>query len=574
MHDGPWLKDFLVFLVAAGLIVPLFHRARIGAVLAFLVIGIAVGPHGLGSLTGDYPWIRHLTIGDRQHVTPFAELGVMFLLFIVGLELSASRLWSLRRLVVGVGGVQFALSALAIGAAVAFLSGGGTPAVVLGLCLAMSSTAIVMQLLEEQGRTVTPLGQVALSILLFQDLMVAPVLLATEVLGRGGTNLWFALGSALGQAVVAVAVLAGAGYFVLRPLFRIAGRTGSRELIMAMALLIVVVMAVATDRLGLSAALGAFLAGVLLSETEYRHQIEIDLAPVKGLLLGLFFITVGMTIDVQAAWAQIGLILALVAILLLLKTIVLLVACGAFRVALPVTAEASILLAQAGEFAFIVVALAAANGVLPAPLALLATVVAGLSMMATPVLAIVGRGLGRVLQRSADAEHSPSTDTAEMSDHVVIGGYGRVGQAIARLLTAENVPFVALDTDGRAVAEQRKLGGRVYFGDAARLEMLERVGAARARAFVVTVNAPRAAERMVAAAHRQRPDAPVLARAKDADHAARLLKLGAVGVIPEAVEASLQLGGRVLEALGLPDEAVASRLATERAHEMKRFGGA
>lgn len=568
MHNGPWLKDFLVFLIAAGLIVPLFHRARIGAVLGFLLIGVAVGPFGFGQLAGEYPWIRFLTIEDRERVVPFAELGVMFLLFMIGLELSLARLWSLRRLVLGVGGTQFALSALVIGGVAAVAGVGAAPAVVLGLCLAMSSTAIVMQLLEEQGRSATPLGQVAVSVLLFQDLMVAPVLFGTEVLGRGGSNVLAGLGSALGQAAVAVVVLTAAGYFLLRPLFRVAGRTGSRELIMAMALLIVVATATATGHFGLSAALGAFLAGVLLAETEYRHQIEIDLAPVKGLLLGLFFITVGMTIDVQMAWRQIGLILALAAALFALKTIALWIACRLFKIAPAVTAEASILLAQAGEFTFVVVALGGATGLLPPPVAQLATIVAGLSMMATPLLAAGARLLGRRLQRSDDAEHAPPADAGAMSDHVVIGGYGRVGQTIARLLQAENVPFVALDTNGRLVSEQGKLGARVYFGDAARVEFLERVGADRARAFVVTVNAPRAAERMVAAARRKRPDAPVLARAKDGDHAARLIKLGAVGVIPEAVEASLQLGGRVLEALGIPDDAVAHRLAAVRAELM------
>jgi CPA2 family monovalent cation:H+ antiporter-2 len=322
MQHGPWLKDFLVFLVAAGLIVPLFHHARIGAVLGFLLIGVVVGPYGLGRLVEDYPFIRYLTIEDRERVAPFAELGVMFLLFLIGLELSMARLWSLRRLMLGVGGLQFLLSAFLIAAVIALTGIDTAPAIVLGLCLAMSSTAIVMQLLEEQGRMATSLGQLALAILLFQDLMVAPVLFGTEMLGREGQSVLIGLGGALLQAAVAVIVIASVGYFALRPLFRIAGRTGSRELIMAMALLIVVATAAATGWFGLSVALGAFLAGLLLSETEYRHQIEIDLAPVKGLLLGLFFITVGMTIDVRAAWSQIGTILLAVAVLYALKAAV------------------------------------------------------------------------------------------------------------------------------------------------------------------------------------------------------------------------------------------------------------
>ncbi|HEY5608336.1 MAG TPA: cation:proton antiporter [Alphaproteobacteria bacterium] len=571
MQHGPWLKDFLVYLVAAGLIVPLFHRARIGAVLGFLLIGVVIGPYGLGRLADAYPWILYLTIEDRARVAPFAELGVMFLLFLVGLDLSMARLWMLRRFVLGVGGIQFAVSAFVIGTAASAVGIDNTAALVLGLCLAMSSTAVVMQLLEEQGRTGTPVGQLALAVLLFQDLMVAPVLFGTELLGRGGPIGLVGFAGALLPAVLAVVALAGAGYYLLRPLFRIAGHTGSRELIMAMALLIVVALAGVTERLGLSVALGAFLAGVLLSETEFRHQIEIDLAPVKGLLLGLFFITVGMTIDVRAAWNDIGLILVAVAVLVALKAIVAFGACAAWRIALPVGIEAALLLAQAGEFGFVVIALAGGRDLLPPYLAQFATVVIGISMVATPIGAVLARRIGQSMQSAADAAHVHAIDSCDLSDHIVIGGYGRVGQTVARLLEAENVPFVALDIDARLVAEERKRGRNVYYGDAGRSELLERVGARRARAFVVTVNAPHAAEFMVAAVRRQRPDALVIARAKDTDHAVRLLQLGAVGVIPETVEASLQLGGRVLEALGLPDEAVVQRLAAARAEALERL---
>jgi CPA2 family monovalent cation:H+ antiporter-2 len=571
MQHGPWLKDFLVFLVAAGLIVPLFHRARIGAVLGFLLIGVVVGPNGLGRLADAHPWILYLTIEDRERVAPFAELGVMFLLFLIGLELSVARLWTLRRLMLGAGGLQFVLSAFAIGVAIALAGVDTAPAIVLGLCLAMSSTAIVMQLLEEQGRMATSLGQLALAILLFQDLMVAPVLFGTEMLGREGQSVLIGLGGALLQAALAVAIITSAGYFALRPLFRIAGQTGSRELMMAMALLIVVATAATTAWFGLSAALGAFLAGLLLSETEYRHQIEIDLAPVKGLLLGLFFITVGMTIDLRAAWNQIGLILAAVALLYLLKALVIFAVCSMMRIALPAAAEAAVLLAQAGEFGFVVVALGAANGVLQPPLAQFVIVVVGIGMVATPLFANLGRRLGQRLQHARDDEHAPGFDADGLADHVVIGGFGRVGQTVARLLDAENVPYVALDIGGHLVASQRRGGRAVFYGDAGRPELLERVGGRKARAFVVTVNAPYAAERMVAAARSVQADAKVFARAKDPEHAASLLQAGAVGVIPEAVEASLQLGGRLLEALGLPEEAVVQRLAVERAAELKRL---
>jgi CPA2 family monovalent cation:H+ antiporter-2 len=571
LDHGPWLKDALVFLAAAGLVVPLFHRARIGAVLGFLCVGIAVGPYGFGRLAEDFPWVSYLTIEDRTQVEPFAELGVLFLLFLIGLELSLVRLWSLRRYVAGIGGLQFVLSALAIGAGLALLGVPGSGAIVLGLCLAMSSTAIVMQLLEEQGRSTTPVGRIALAVLLFQDLMVAPVLFGVQILARNEQNVAGPLAGALLKAVLAVVAIVAAGRYVLQPIFRFAAQTGSRELIMAITLFMVVGVAAATGAAGLSTALGAFLAGLLLSETEYRHQVEIDIAPFKGLLIGLFFITVGMTIDIGAVLADIGLVLATVVALLVVKSLILLVASRAFGVSLAVAAEVAILLAQGGEFAFVVIVLARSSGVLSGDMAQIASAVVGISMMVTPLCARGGAWLGRRLQRVDHRHHLPAEDASELQDHVVIGGYGRVGQTVGRLLTAENVPFIALDTNGELVSECRKRGERCYFGDAGRPEFLARVGAARARAFVVTVNAREAAERMAAAARQLRPDALLFARAIDAEHAIRLLRLGAVDVIPEAVEASLQLGGRVLEALGVPDEAVLRRLDELREQELARL---
>jgi CPA2 family monovalent cation:H+ antiporter-2 len=567
LDHGAWLKDTLVFLAAAGLVVPLFHRARIGAVLGFLCVGIAVGPYGFGRLAADFPWLRYLTIEDRARVEPFAELGVLFLLFLIGFELSLARLWSLRRYVLGIGAVQFLLSALVLRVGMWAMGVSTSNAIVLGLCLAMSSTAIVMQLLEEQGRSATQVGRIALAVLLFQDLMVAPVLFGVEILGRGGRDVVPALAIAVLQAAVVLAVIVGAGRYLLQPIFRSAARTGSRDLIMAITLFVVVGVAAETGAAGLSSALGAFLAGLLLSETEYRHHIEIDIAPFKGLLIGLFFISVGMTIDLRAVWSNVGVILAAVAALLVVKSVVLFVASRVFRVSVAAAAEVAVLLAQGGEFAFVVIALARSSGLIAGELAQLATAVVGISMMVTPLCAVGGRWLGRRLQHVDHRHHMPAESASELRDHVVIGGYGRVGQTVARLLAAENVPFIALDTNGELVAEWRKRGHSCFFGDAGRPELLARVGAAEARAFVVTVNARQSAERMVAAARKGRPDAPVFARALDADHAVRLLELGAVDVIPEAVEASLQLGGRLLESLGLSEEAVTLRLEELREQE-------
>ena len=574
MHHAPWLKDVLVFLVAAGLVVPLFHRARIGAVLGFLLVGVAVGPYGFGQLAADYPWVRYLTIEDRARAEPYAELGVMFLLFLIGIEMSVERLWAMRRYVIGIGGIQFIASAGVIGLGLVFMGAGRDVALILGLGLAMSSTAVVMQLLEEQGRTATAIGRVAVAVLLFQDLMVAPVLFLAEILGRGDGNIALGVAWALVQAAIAVALILVAGRYLLRPVFSLAGRTGSRELIIAMSLLMVIGIAAVTDYAGLSTALGAFLAGMLLSETEYRHQVEIDIAPFKGLLIGLFFITVGMTIDIRAIWSAIDTVLIAVAVLLLTKAIILFVASRMFGVSLGVAVESAILMAQAGEFGFVVITLGGTMKLVTAEVAQFATAVVGISMVLTPFLAMGARWLAGRIQRIEHRDRMPSAADAALSGHVIIGGYGRVGQTIGRLLRAENVPFVALDSNGEVVSEIGKHSDAVYFGDAGRREFLALAGAARARAFVVTVNSARAAERMVAAVRKERPDAPVYARARDPAHAARLHKLGAIEVIPEAVEASLQLGARLLEGLGLPPEAVVRRLTDMREKEFGRIAGA
>jgi CPA2 family monovalent cation:H+ antiporter-2 len=570
-HATPLLKDFVVFLAAAGIIVPLFHRARIGAVLGFLLIGTLVGPHGFGRLAETYPWLYWVTISDGVLAKFLADLGVMFLLFLVGLELSVARLWTMRHTVLGAGGLQFALSAAAIGLLVSVAGVSAAGAIVLGLGLAMSSTAIALQLLDEQGRSGSATGRLAISILLFQDLMVAPVLFGTQALGREGTTIAGGLSSALLYAAFAVGVIVVAGYYLMRPLLRLAAHTGSREFLLAITLLIVIGAATVTGRAGLSTALGAFLAGLLLSETEYRHQIEIDLAPVKGLLLGLFFITVGMSVDLLAVWRQMHLILIAVAVLLLVKAIVLYGVTRLLGIARSIAGDVSLLLPQAGEFAFIVIGLASFTEVIASDVAQFATVVVGLSMLVTPVTAILGRRLGHRLQQQEFSEHTPSASGRAFADHVVIGGYGRFGQTLGRMLAAEGVDFVALDTNGELVADRRKTDKHIYLGDASRPELLKHLGASRARAFVVTVNAPKAAERMVAAARRINADAPVFARAADPSHAVRMLRLGAVGVTPEAVEASLQLGARLLESLGLPDEAVERCVELARADELSRL---
>ncbi len=440
----------------------------------------------------------------------------------------------------------------------------------LGFALALSSTAVVTQILIEEHRSLAPLGQLVIAVLLFQDLMVVPILLATELIADGGSVLLLAV-TAMAKALGAVAVILVAGRFVMAPLVSIAGSTRSRELIMAITLVVVVGTAAFTRAAGLSGALGAFLAGMLLSETAYRHQIEVDLEPFKGLLIGVFFVTVGMSVNFRAVLPHLHLVLAGTVALLVIKTVFNFAAARVMRVGQAEAAEAAILLAQTGEFALVVLGLMVAKGVLGSADAGIVIAVVGLGLAATPVLSGLGHKLGLKLEvRAHDHLAVPTLDAPR--GHVIIGGFGRVGGMVAEALEREKVPFVAVDSNPRRVAIERASGRPVYFGDAGREEILERLGADGAIAFVLTLDSPTAAERMAEVIHRRWGNVPVLARAKDADHACRLAGHGVSGVIPETVEGSLQLVAQLLGTLGMPPDAVATRTAEARAREAERFG--
>jgi CPA2 family monovalent cation:H+ antiporter-2 len=372
-----------------------------------------------------------------------------------------------------------------------------------------------------------------------------------------------------------VAAIVIAGRYLVGPVMRFAGSTRSRELVVGIAMFLAIGTALLTASVGLSSALGAFLAGILLGDNEYRHQLEVDLEPFKGLLLGLFFMTVGMSLDVETLWHAAPLLAGLLAGLIVLKVAAVCIAGWGWRIALPVTTEAAFVLAGAGEFALVVFTLARREDIVDARSLEIATTVAALSMVLMPLLAMAGRRLAdRFTHNQREHEHGTGDNAVpELHEHVVIGGYGRVGEMVARVLEAEQIPYIALDLDAEQVAEKRGAGRHVFYGDASRKEILERVGAARARAFVVTPDEPEAAGRMVRAIRESWPDAAIHARALDADHARILRDAGAAYAVPEALEGSLQLAGRLLRHLGLPDEAIDNRLDFERTVEIKRLGG-
>jgi CPA2 family monovalent cation:H+ antiporter-2 len=576
MHSDlgiPYLREVMLFLVAAGIIVPLLHRLRVSPVLGYLLVGLLIGPHGLGLLAADWPALQMLTITDLQGVRHLAELGVVFLLFVIGLELSFERLWAMRRLVFGLGTLQVSACALAIGF-VAFAFGiSAEAAVLLGASFALSSTAIVMQLLAERRQLGTPLGRTSFSILLLQDLAVVPILFLVGVLGsRDGSGVGLSLLLALGKAAGVIVAIYLVGRMALRPLMRTVARTRSPEMFMAAILLVALGSAALTGATGMSMALGAFLAGLLLAESEFRHEIEVNIEPFKGLLLGVFFISVGMTIDIGVIFADIVPMLGAVVGLMAGKALLIAASCRAFGISRAQSLEAGLLLAQAGEFAFVVVVLAGRMSLLEPDVAQFMLTVAGISMLLTPmVAALARRWAARLEQRAAAGSEVDVAELRESEGHIVIAGFGRVGHTLARVLDVEHLDYVALDLDADHVAQQRSKGRPVFYGDASRLDILKRTRIDQARALVVTMDNANAADHIVRAVREYAPDLPIYARARDGTHARRLLKHGASEVVPETVEASLQLAARVLVGTGMSEEAVDQRIQFERDAELRRL---
>jgi CPA2 family monovalent cation:H+ antiporter-2 len=543
----PYLPEVVAFLVASVIIVPLARWLKVSPILGYLLIGAAIGPHGLG------------VVGEPEGVRRLAELGVVFLLFTIGIELSYTRLKAMRAYVFGVGGLQVVLTAAAIGFIAWRWDNRPEAAVVIGGALALSSTAIVVQLLIEREAIATRFGRVSFGVLLFQDLAVVPLLVLLQLFGGGGEGpLWTLLVGAFARGLAAVGLIVIVGRFLVRHLFRVVAWTKSSDVLMAMTLLAILATALGTAEAGLSMALGAFLAGLLLAETEYRHQVESDIKPFRGMLLGLFFISVGMGIDFTQVADKFALLALSILGLLLIKGALVGVAVLAAGLGREVALRAALLLAGSGEFAFVILNTAAMKGVIAPDIAQFMTVVAGFTMLVIPVLDIVGARIGRLLaHREARAVHDKAIEGIhDLEGHVVIAGYGRVGQTVARILRERNIPYVALDLDANVTVKHWLAREPVFYGDAGRADVLEQVGIARAAAAVITVNDYAATVRALETITRHWPSVPVFVRARDATHHLELSAFNPKVVVPETLEGSLQLSGQVLRALGTPAEAV------------------
>ena len=563
------LTQTLIFLAATCLVIPALRKLRLSSVMGFLMIGVAMGPHVLGRLAEYWPVLSAFELEESEPARLLAEFGVVFLLFVIGLEVSWERLWALKRFVFGLGVAQVVLTTIVI--TVVALAFGNAFAVgaVLGLAFALSSTALVLQLLRERRQMTTPVGRASFSVLLMQDLMVVPILFAVGALSAGldafGPG---QIGLALASSIGALAVIVIVGRLVLRPMFRWVASIDSRETFIAAALLAAIGMSLASQAVGLSMALGAFLAGLLLAETEFRHQIETDLEPIKDLLLGLFFVTVGMQIDLGVVMSEPLLIALGVLGLFAVKAVLITPLARAFGMPWPRAIEMAFLLGGAGEFAFIVVAAAQRGDVIADATAEYMLLVTALSLFVTPMMAALGRRLAQAFE--APHAHAAPEDAAQARDHVVIAGCGRVGQMLADILSVEDIEHVGVDADAALIAALRKQSRPCHYGDASRPETLAGLGAANAAAIVVTMDRPDAVERIVAQAKSAWPDVPVYARARDATHARRLRELGADMASPDTVEAALQLGEALLSGVGVPDEMVSRIIASRREAELAK----
>jgi CPA2 family monovalent cation:H+ antiporter-2 len=540
------IPEAILLLGVAIVVAPLCHRLRISPVLGYLVAGVLLGPQALRLI--------HDSEGNRF----LAELGVVFLLFVIGLELSLQRLRLMRRLVFGLGTLQVLLCGAAFTGAIWALGQTWSAALVMGFALSLSSTAMVLQLLTERDELQTRAGRASFSILLLQDLAVVPLLVLVTVLATRNPDVAETIGMALLRGVVVVGAIGAVGWFVLPRLFDLVARTHRPEAFTALALVAVLGAAWTTEHAGLSMALGAFLVGVALAGSHYRHQIEADIRPFEGLLLGLFFVTVGVRIEFGPVLEKPVMFAALLVGLVVIKTLLIFGLALAFGLRSHQALRAGLLLAQSGEFAFVLVALAAGTGVVPREVQPVVFALAGVSMALTPLFEIIGRRLSEAIahrDRDQQAE-KVKADVGEIGDHVLICGFGRVGQTVAMMLDYQRIAWLALDSNAELIEFFRGKKTKVYFGDVSRRDVLLAAGVVRAKAAVVTIDSAEHAAAAVTAIRHEAKSIPIFVRARDHEHAVKLGKAGDVHAVPETLEASLQLAARALESLGVDEETI------------------
>lgn len=570
-------SDALVVLGTAGIVVPLARRFGLSPVLGYLAAGAVLGPLGLGSLIQQFPFLYWLTVVDAKNVAGIAELGVVFLLFIIGMELSFERLKTMRRMVFGLGGLQIVLTTAVIAGIASLFGNAATVSIILGACLALSSTAIVIEVLSNHGRLGTAAGRASFAVLLAQDLAVIPILLLVSIMGsRSDGSVMTQIGFALVNATLAVAAIVIGGRLLLRPLFRLVASVASHELFVAAALFVIIAAGVAAAAAGLSMALGAFIAGLLLAETEFRKAIETTIGPFKGLLLGVFFFTVGMNIDIRELARDPLLLLASVVGLIVIKSALLIGLARIFRLPWSSAVETGLLLGPGGEFAFVGVGLATSLGLVAANVSSFVLTVTSITMALIPALSLAARRLAPRFREPRALDPELAVTPAGSTGHAIVVGHGRVGQVVCTLLDRHGCPYLAVDNDADAVPEQRRSGRKVYYGDATLPEFLRTCGVMDAKAVIVTVAATEAIDEVVREVRALRSDIVIVSRARDAVHARHLYQIGVTDAVPETIEASLQLSEAALIGLGQPTGLVIASIHERRdefRHELQQAAG-
>ncbi|MFN4172237.1 MAG: monovalent cation:proton antiporter-2 (CPA2) family protein [Pseudorhodobacter sp.] len=555
-HHGFDLIPVVVILAAAVLAVPLFRRLGLGTVLGYLAAGLAIGPYGLGMFS------------DPEAIIHFAELGVVLFLFVIGLEMQPSRLWAMRGEIFGLGALQVALAMFALVWVGIALGYPVEASFVAGTGFVLTSTAIVMQMLQERGQLGRPSGRKMISILLFEDLAIVPLLILVAFLAPGGEEATMgdrAIAVALGLGAILVVVLAGR--YLLDPMFRLIARFGVREIMTAAALLVVLGAAVLMDRAGLSMAMGAFLAGVLLSESSFRHQLEADIEPFRGLLLGLFFLGVGMALDLNVIAANWVVIAISVPAFMVLKMAVIYGVARLMKASGPEALERTVLMAQGGEFAFVLYAAATQVGILTPVWNANLTAIIIISMVLTPLMVLAH---GRFAPKPVPSMEGVET-AQDLSGRVLLIGFGRFGQIVSQPLLARGHSLSIIDTDADAIRQARDYGFKVFYGDGSRLDILHAAGADKASLIVVAASSRDAISRIVELARHEFPMVPVLARALTRQHAQELIHHGAAFQIRETYESALLMGREALARLGEAEAVVDETMTSVRARDAERM---
>jgi CPA2 family monovalent cation:H+ antiporter-2 len=562
-------KDVLVILGTAGVMVPLMVRLKISPVLGFLLAGFLLGPKSLGALTDFYPWLAYVTISNQEKINSFGELGVVFLLFFVGLELSLQRLITMRKLVFGLGTLQILISTIAIAAILNHFGQNMETALIIGSALALSSTAIVIEVLSHQKRLKQSTGRSSFSILLMQDLAVVPIIFLVGLLGaKSQGSIFLNLLFALLQAGLVIGLITIIGQYALRPLFRMVAAARSTDMLVAVTLLVTLGTGILTASFGLSMALGAFMAGLLLAETEYRRVIESTLEPFKGILLGIFFFSVGMHLDPVYIAENIEMLALAMGALIAVKggVIVALVRLFGFRWTIAI--KTALLLSAGGEFAFVVINMAKAKGLLDGEVSGFILTVTAFSMALIPLLDVIGKWIAARLDppRPPDMTLASSIPQAIGEKRALLVGFGRVGHVTAKLLAEHKLPFLAIDHDADVVARARIEGYQVYYGEVTNFEFLKACGIHEAPVVIITGHDHAMIDKIVTTVRALRGDVPIISRAHDAEHARHLYALGVTEAIPETLEASLQLSQAALLKLGMAAEPVNAIIAAHREH--------